>query len=96
VAWELLVTILSAFIGGILAIIVVVVLDLLSAILFGRSVSNLIFGNSGVQCLVVPMVGAVLGFIFGNKLTERREQARINREIEQDRLRYASDKKSPV
>jgi hypothetical protein len=42
-------TIPFTFIGGLLGIVAVVMLDALSLIVFGRSLSDLIFGHSGLQ-----------------------------------------------
>ena len=80
--------ILCTFIGGILGFVILVVLESLSFLLFGRSLSTLIFGHSGLQALIAPMAGCILGWIWGNKLKDNQEQARINRELEQDRIRY--------
>jgi len=57
-------------------------------------VSEIIFGSNGIECLVVPMIGAVVGFVLGNKIQDNREQKRINRELEQDRLNYEQEKPS--
>jgi hypothetical protein len=43
----------------------------------GRSFSTLAIG-----------VGGILGFIWGNRIKDNQEQARINREIERDRAKY--------
>ena len=87
-------TVLYMFVGAILGIIILVILDVVSIILIGRSISDLVFGHSGLQLLVAIMGGCILGFIWGNKVQESKEQARINRELEQDRLKYA-DKPHP-
>lgn len=81
-------TFLFMFIGAVLAIIVLIAIDTVSIMLFGRSVSSLVFGNSGLQLLIAIGVGGILGFIWGNRIKDKMEQARINREIERDRAKY--------
>jgi hypothetical protein len=54
----------------------------------GRSLSTLVFGNSGLQILIAIGAGCILGFIVGNRVKDNKEQARINREIERDRAKY--------
>ena len=85
-------TILFTLIGGLLGIVALIAVEIISLIIFGRSLSDAIFGRSGLQILVFPMAGCILGFIWGNKITDSREQARINRELEQDRLRDEKSK----
>ena len=65
------------FIGAVLGIVILVVLDIVSTALIGQRLSYLIFGNSGLQLIVAIMGGCILGFILGNKARDRREQARI-------------------
>jgi hypothetical protein len=84
--------ILFTIIGGLLGFVALIILETLSFMVFRRSLSDLIFGHSGLQALVFPMAGCILGFIWGNRIKDRQEQATINREIEQDRLRYENDK----
>jgi hypothetical protein len=37
------------------------------------------------------MAGCILGWIWGNKLKDNQEQARIKRELEQDRIGYEKE-----
>lgn len=88
---------LSTFAGGILGFVTLIVFEVLSLLLFGQSISHLIFGQSGLQALIAPMAGCILGWIWDNKLKDNKEQLRINRELEQDHIRYENDiEKAPV
>jgi hypothetical protein len=84
-------TILFTFIGGVLGVIALIGLEILSFLIFGRSLTGAIFGSSGLQMLVFPLGGCILGFIWGNKVKDHREQARINRELEADRIKYRNN-----
>jgi hypothetical protein len=86
--------ILCTFAGGMLGEVFLIVFDIMSFILFGRSILYPIFGHSGLEALIAPMAGCILGWIWGNKLKDYKEQISINRELEQDRIRY-EDIKSP-
>jgi len=79
---------ISGAVSAVLAVIGVVVIDMVSIMLLGRPLSTLVFGSSGLQVLVAIGVGIVLGFIVSNRILDRREQVRINREIERDRAKY--------
>jgi hypothetical protein len=86
------------FAGGVsavLTIIVSVAIDMVSIILLGRPLSRLVFGNSGVGILIEIGVGIIIGFIVANRILDRREQARINRELEQDRVKYENQHAGP-
>jgi len=84
-------TILYTFTGAILALIFVLALDVVSFVLLGTSISSFIFGSSGFQFLVAIMAGSILGWIWGNRVKDKKEQVRINRELEQDSLRYQKE-----
>lgn len=87
---------LYVFLGGILAILVFFVLTLVSFRVFGYSIFSLIFGQSGLQIPVVLFIGTICGWLFGTKIQDQREQAQINRELEQDRIKYEKENsKSP-
>jgi hypothetical protein len=75
-------TFLFMFIGAVLAIVVLVAIDTLSIMVFGRSASMAIFGQSGLQLPIAVMAGCIIGFIVGNRIKDNAEQARINQEIE--------------
>ena len=81
-------TFLFMFIGGVLAIIVLIAIDTVSIMLLGRSFSTLVFGNSGLQILIAIGAGCILGFIIGNRIKDNKEQTRISRELERDRAKY--------
>ncbi len=83
--------ILSMFFGAMLALLIIFLLDVVSFVLTGRSLSSFIFGSSGFQFLVAIMAGCILGWIWGEKVQDRKEQLRINRELEQDRIRYEKE-----
>ncbi len=87
-------TILFTFIGAALGLVVLVVLEILSVFLFGRGLSALVGYSGFVESLIV-LAGCAFGFIWGHKIKDWKEQKRINREIEQDRLRYENDKSTP-
>jgi hypothetical protein len=80
-------TFLFMFIGAVLGIFVLIAIDVISTMLFGRSLSMLVFGNSGLQFLIAIGAGCILGFVWGNRIKDNIEQARINREIERDRTK---------
>jgi len=80
--------ILCMIIGAILALLIIFAFDVVSFVLIGKSFSSFIFGSSGFQFLVAIMAGCILGWIWGNKVQDKKEQLRINRELEQDRIRY--------
>ncbi len=88
-------TILFTFIGAVLGFVVLVLLNVLSIFLFGHNLSTLIYGHSGFVESLTVLAGCAFGFIWGHKIKDWKEQKRINREIEQDRLRYESDKNKP-
>lgn len=73
--------ILCTFVGGILGFVVLVVIERLSFLLFGRGLSNLIFVHSGLQALIAPMAGCILGWIWGNKLKDNQEQASLAKSL---------------
>jgi hypothetical protein len=84
-------TILYTFIGGFLGFVFLFVLNILSFRL-GRNILKPIFGQSGLEMPVAVLVGCILGWICGNKAKDSQEQERINREIEEDRLKYEAEK----
>jgi hypothetical protein len=78
----------SGAVSAVLTFILLIVIDMVSFMLLGQSLSRLVFGNSGLGVLIAIGVGAIVGFIVSNRILDRREQARINREIERDRAKY--------
>ena len=78
--------ILSMFFGAMLALLIIFLLDVVSFVLTGRSLSSFIFGSSGFQFLVAIMAGCILGWIWGEKVQDRKEQLRINRELDKTAL----------
>ena len=84
---------LFSIIGGFLGFAILVALTTLSFMFTGRSVISAFFGHSGLEFPVAIMIGCIVGWIWGNRIKDNQEQARINREIEEDRIRYENEKK---
>jgi len=87
---------LFVFVGGVTALIVFFVLTVISFSVFGYSVFSSIFGQSGLESPVVLFIGVICGWILGSKIQDQKEQAQINRELEEDRIKYEKESgKSP-
>ncbi|HAF15953.1 MAG TPA: hypothetical protein DHU55_14670 [Blastocatellia bacterium] len=83
---------LFAFVGAVLALIVFFVLTVISFSVLGHNVFRSIFGQSGLEFPVVVFIGIICGWLLGSKIQDQKEQAQINRELEEDRVKYEKGK----
>jgi hypothetical protein len=87
---------LFALVGAVLALIVFFVLTMVSFSVFGHNVFTSIFGQSGLEFPVVVFIGIVCGWLLGSRIQDQKEQAQINRELDEDRIKHEkASTKSP-
>jgi hypothetical protein len=82
---------LFALVGAVLALIVFFVLTVISFSVFGHNVFRSIFGQSGLEFPVVVFIGIICGWLLGSKIQDQKEQAQINRELGEDRIKYEKE-----